>query len=188
MSSLEDLSHEDLLKHTAALQASDNLFKTLLTSPDTREETLRLMKKKNPNLIIPEVDGNDRVLKAVAEEAAERKKLEAKMLERDITDRIAKERERVMKTHKLSEADVLEVEKLMTDKDNPIPNYDGAARVFKAERTPSEPTSMQISAPVYDMPDGKVWAPGIGNMQRLNKIFTEEATKVVNEGLAARAA
>lgn len=188
MPSLEDLSHEDLLKHTQALKASDDLFKTLLTSPDTRERTLRLMKEKNPNLVMPEIDASDRVMKAVEGEAKKREELEAKIMERDIKERIEKERARVKSTYKLSDADVLEVEKLMTDKDNPIPNYDGAARVYKAARTPSEPTPMQIGAPTYDMPDGKVWAPGIGNMQRLNKIFLEEATRVVNEGLAARAA
>lgn len=188
MPSLEDLTHEDLLKHTLALKASDDLFKTLLTSPDTREETLRLMKKKNPNLILPEIDQSDRVMKAVEVEAGKREALEAKIMERDIRDRIEKERDRVKKAYGLTNEEVLEVEKVMTDKDNPIPNYDGAARVFKASRTPSEPTAMQISSPTYDMPDGKTWAPGIGNMQRLNKIFLEEATKVVNEGLAARAA
>lgn len=188
MPSLEDYTHEDLLKRAHALEASDALFKTLLTSPDTREDTLRLMKRKNPNLILPEIDGSDRVLKAVAAERDERLKLEAKIQERDIRDRINAERVKVKDKHKLSDEDVLEVEKLMVDKDSPIPNYDAAARVFKASRTSAEPTSMQIASPTYDMPDGKIWAKGIGNTQTLNKIFMEEATKVINEGLAARAA
>ena len=188
MASLEDLSHEDLLAHTKALKASDDLFKTLLTSSDTREETLRLMKKKNPNLILPEIDSSDRVMKALDAERDERLKLQESITIDKINARIDKERERVKREYKLSDKDMEGVEKIMTDKDKPIPNYDSAARVYRAERTPSEPTPMQIGTPTYDMPDGKTWAPGIGNAQRLNKIFLEEATKVVNEGLAARAA
>lgn len=188
MPSLEDLSHEDLIRHANALQQSDNLFKTLLTSPDTRERMQRLVKEKNPNLSIPEIDSTDRVLAAVAEEKKEREKLEAKLLERDVRDRIDRARADIKTKYALSEADVTEVEKLMTDKENPIPTHDAAARVFRASRTVSEPTPMQISAPIYDMPDAKIWGAGIGNKQALDRIFLTEATKVLNEGLATRAA
>jgi hypothetical protein len=188
MPSLEDLSHEDLIEHTKALQQSDNLFKTLLTAPDTRERMQRLIKEKNPNLSIPEIDSTDRVMAAVAAEKAEREKLEAKILERDVRDKIDRARSGIKDKYKLNDEEVLEVEKLMTDKENPIPTHDAAARVFKASRTVSEPTPMQISAPVYDMPDAKIWGAGIGNKQALDRIFLTEATKVLNEGLATRAA
>lgn len=188
MPSLEDLTHEQLLAHTQELQRSDNLFKTLLSAPDTRERMQRLIKEKNPGLAIPEIDAQDRVLAAVAEERKEREKLEAKILERDVTERINRARDTIKTKYKIDDAGVLEVEKLMTDKDNPIPTHDAAARVFIASRTAAEPTPMQISAPTYDMPDGKIWAKGIGNAGMLNKIFMEEATKVLNEGLSGRAA
>lgn len=188
MPSLEDLTHEELLKHTAALQQSDNLFKTLLTSPDTREPMQRLLKQKNPNLVIPEIDAQDRVMAAVAEERKEREKLQAQIIERDVKDRINEARGSIKSKYGLTDADVLEVEKLMTDKENPIPTHDAAARVFKASRTVSEPTPMQISSPTYDMPDAKIWGKGIGNAGALNKVFLEEATKVLNEGLLGRAA
>jgi len=183
MASLEDLSHEELLVHARRLQDSDNLFKTLVTSPDTREDTLRLMKKKNPNLVLPEIDAQDKALAAVAEERKKREELENKILDREIRDRIAAERARVAKQYELTDADVLEVEKLMTDKDAPIPSYDGAAKVFKASRTASEPTPAIIGSPTYDMPDPKVWSKGIGNTAALNRIFLDEATKVYNEGI-----
>lgn len=188
MPSLEDLSHEQLLAHTQALQKSDDLFKTLLTAPDTRERMQRLIKEKNPNLVIPEIDATDRVMAAVAEERKEREKLEAKILERDVRDRIDSARDAIKAKYGLNDTDVLEVEKMMTDKDNPIPTHDAAARVYRASKTPSDPTPFQIQSPTYDMPDGKIWAKGIGNAGALNKIFLEEATKVLNEGLLGRAA
>lgn len=188
MPSLEDLTHEDLIAHTKALQQSDNLFKTLLTAPDTRERMQRLIKEKNPNLVIPEIDSQDRVMAAVAEEKKEREKLEQRLIERDVRDKIDRSRSDIKTKYGLSDDDVTKVEELMTDKENPIPTHDAAARVFKASRTPSEPTPMQISAPVYDMPDAKVWGAGIGNKQALDRIFLQEATKVLNEGLATRAA
>ena len=188
MPSLEDLSHEELLKYTAGLQQSDALFAALLKSPDTREDTLRLMKKKNPNMILPELDGKDATMKALEEEREERKKLEARLLEKDISDRIEKQREQIKKEHEFTDADMLEVEKIMTDKDKGVLNYAAAARVYKAERTPSEPTAFQVGSPTYDMPDAKVWAGGIGNKAKLDKIFMQEATAAVNEILKTKAA
>src|SRR3979490_119070 len=90
---------------TEQLQESTRLLHTLLNSPDTREDTLRLIKKKN-NVPIPELDAKDSVLAAVAKEREERQKLEARLQERDIMDRIEKERAKVKQTYNLSDTDV----------------------------------------------------------------------------------
>jgi hypothetical protein len=188
MASLEELTHEQLLEHTKKLAASDSLFAELLKSPDTREDTLRLMKRKNPNLVMPEIDTRDKTMVMLNEERTKREALEAKITESEIRARIKEERERVMRDNKLSADDMIEVEKIMTDKEKGVLNYAAAARVFKSERTVSEPTAFQISSPTYDMPDASVWAAGIGNKGALDKIFLKEATAAMNEVLKSKAA
>jgi hypothetical protein len=172
-SSLENMTTEQL-------QESTKLLHTLLNSPDTREDTLRLIKKKN-GVPIPEIDSKDAVLAEVAKEREERKKLETRMQERDIMERIEKERAKVKQAHNLSDADVLEVEKLMVDKDAPIPSYAAAAKVYQASKQVAQPTTHLLKPNTYDMPEKSVWAPGIGNKQALNKIALEEAYKAANE-------
>jgi len=165
---------------TEQLQESTRLLHTLLNSSDTREQTLRLIKKKN-GVPIPEIDAKDAVLAEVATERAERLKLEARLQEREILDRIKEERVRVKEQNNLSDADVLEVEKLMIDKDAPIPNYAAAAKVYKASKQIAQPTTHQLKPNTWDMPEKDVWAAGIGNKMALNKIALEEAYKASNE-------
>jgi hypothetical protein len=173
MSSLENMTTEQL-------QESTRLLHTLLNSPDTREDTLRLIKKKNA-VPIPEIDSKDAVLAMVAKEREERQKLETRMQERDIMERIEKERAKVRAAHNFTDADVAEVEKLMVDKDAPIPSYAAAAKVYQASKQVAQPTTHMLKPNTYDMPEKSIWAPGIGNRMALNKIALEEAFKASNE-------
>lgn len=165
---------------TEQLQESTRMFHALLNSPDTREDTLRLLKKKTGQ-VIPEIDAKDAVLQQVAVERDARLALEARIQERDIMERIEKERVRVKKEHNLTDADVQAVELLMTDKDAPIPNYAAAAKVYKASKQIAEPSSHMLKPNTWEMPEKDVWSPGIGNKQKLNQIALEEAYKAANE-------
>jgi hypothetical protein len=165
---------------TEQLQESTRLLQTLLNSSDTREATLRLIKKKN-GMPIPEIDAKDSVLAEVAAERAERVKLETRLQERDIMDRIEKERVRVKSENGFNDEDVKAVEALMVDKDAPIPSYAAAAKVYKASKQIAQPTTHQLAPKTWDMPEKDVWAPGIGNRMALNKIAIEEAYRASNE-------
>lgn len=173
MPSLENMTTEQL-------QESTKLLHTLLNSPDTREQTLRLIKQKTGQ-VFPEIDAKDSVLAAVGKEREERQKLEARIQEREIMDRIEKERAKVRSSHNLSEAEVLEVEKLMVDKDAPIPSYAAAAKVYVASKQVAQPTTAMLQDRTYSMPEKDVWAPGIGNRMALDKIAMQEAYKAANE-------
>lgn len=175
MPSLEDLTTDQLLAYAKTQGEGNALFQTLLNSPDTRDATLRLVKSKNPNLPIPELDTKMGMEARFEEEKQARIKLEEKMQMDQINARIDKERERVKKVHDLTDADMIEVEKIMTDKDAPIPHYDAAAKVLKAQKTLATPTTVSIAPPTYDMPEAKTWAKGIGNAAMLNKTATEMA-------------
>jgi hypothetical protein len=172
----------DSLEHmtTEQLQESTRLLRTLLNSSDTREDTLRLIKKKN-NVPIPELDAKDAVMVELKKEQDARIALEQKLQERDITARIERERERVKSANNFTDADVAEVEKLMIDKDAPIPSYAAAAKVYKASKQMAEPTTHLLKPNTFDMPEKDIWAPGIGNRMALNKIALQEAYKAANE-------
>lgn len=165
---------------TEQLQESTKLLHTLLNSPDTRESTLRLIKRKT-GAPMPEIDAKDSVLAEVEKEREERKKLETRIQEREIMDRIEKERAKVKAANNLSDDDILAVEKLMTDKDAPIPNYAAAVKVYQASKQIGTPTTAQLNPKTFSMPEKDIWAPGIGNRMQLNKIALEEAYKAASE-------
>jgi hypothetical protein len=179
--SLEDMSPNELVAHSTALEQQTTFYNQLLNDPSTRSEMLKLLKKKNPTMPIPEIDGPAQFEDQLAKEAAERQKLEDRVRDQEIRERISKERIRVMREHGLDEADMIEVEKIMVDKDAPIPHYDAAAKVFKASRVQATPTSHTLTPRTFDMPTKDVWGPGVGNKAQLNKIATAEAYKAMNE-------
>lgn len=186
--SLEDMTHEQLAQHARQLEGSANLLQQLLGDPSTREVIQRKLKKDNPALAIPEIDAQDRVEAALAEERKEREKLQKQMLERDVRERIEKQRAAAKAKYQLSDADMTEVEKLMTAEHDPIPSYDAAARVFKASKATGTPTTADIRPPVFDMPEKDVWGKGIGNKAMLDKIAINEAYSALNDLRAGKVA
>lgn len=181
MPSLEDLTTDQLLARARELEGLDTLVKGLARNPETREMVQRAIKKANPNVSIPELDSNDKVLAAVATEREERLKLERSIQERDIRDRLEKQRAGIISRHKLTEADMVEVEKLMTREVDPIPTYEGAALVYKASRQSATPTPANFAPPTFTMPEQDVWGKGIGNKAALDKIAMNEAFSAWNE-------
>lgn len=181
MASLEDMTPNELLAHARSLEQNNRLYGPLMNDPETRGEMLRLIKKKNPNMPIPELEAEERAKKLVAEERAEREKVANELREEKLDRRIEKERERVKREYDLSDADMAEVEKLMTDEKAPIPYWDSAAKYYKAMSRTATPTPVTLEPPVYEMPSKDVWAAGIGSPARLNQIAMREATKAAND-------
>lgn len=186
--SLEDLTIEqlrELASKTQEYAAAHNLMQAIAKDPEGRSMFQRYVKKKNPNLAIPEIDSEDRVMKAVEDERKEREKLEAKIQEDEIRRRMEAERAQIMTKYKLTDDDVKAIEKrMLKSDDNPDPlppRYDWAAQLYLNSRTPSTPTPSAWSPPTYSMPDGKTWGKGIGNAAELNKIAMEEAYRAFSD-------
>ena len=179
--SLEDLTTDQLLAVARQTQGSHELLGALMRDPAARETVQRHLKKLNPALAIPEIDAKDAVLAELAEERKKRETLENNYREDKIRERIERQRAEVKTKYKLTDADMIEVEKLMLDKDNPIPTYDGAARVFNASKTTAAPTPSILNPPTYDMPEKDVWGRGIGNKAMLDKIAMNEAYAALND-------
>lgn len=187
MASLEELSLEQLRELASRAQhyePSFNLVQQIARDPEARNMFQRYLKKKNPALSIPEIDGEDRMRAALDEEKKERQKLEAKIREDEARGRLEADRKRVKDKYHLTDEDLRGVEKLMIpaeDNPEPIPYYDAAAKLYLAAREPSIPTPGSFAPPLYSMPDNKTWGKGIGNPTRLNQIAMEEAYRALNE-------
>jgi len=179
--SLEDLTPNELLAEARRRGEKSSLLESLLNDPATRGEALKLIKKKNPTTPIPELDTQEAIERATAAERAEREKLEARIREREIKDRMADEWARARDANGLTDEDRAAVEALMTDKEAPIPSYAGAAKVHAASKVQATPTAGAISPPVYEMPGKDTWGKGVGNRALLDKIATAEAYKAMNE-------
>lgn len=172
MPSLEDLTTDQLLE-VARLQDR------LATNPETRADYMRLVKKTNPNLAIPEVDINDRVEARLAQEREERLKLEQRLMEKEAQERVARKRDEVKSKHRLNDDQLTQVEKLMTDKR--IPDYETAAEFFALSQKAAPPTPSTFQRPSVDMPSSATWGKGLGNKSALDKIARDEAYKAWGE-------
>jgi hypothetical protein len=181
MPTLEDLTPDQLLATAKSFQSQATLLTQLTSNPETREQVQRALKKLNPSLVIPEIDAADRVLAVVKESTTRLETLENTIRERDIRDRLERARAGVQTKYKLTDEDMQGVEALMVDKDNPIPSYDAAARVFLASRQSSVPTAISLQPPTFSMPEKDTWGKGIGNKAMLDKIGLNEAFNAYNE-------
>ena len=181
MASLEDMTVDQLLAHAKGLEVQKTQFQTLMQDPTVRETVQRGLKKLNPHLSIPEIDTKDSVMKVVDEVKEDNAKLRREIQEKDIRARLEKQRADIKSEFKLSDEEVLEVEKLMTREEDPIPSYKGAAQVFKAMRQSPTPTPATYAPPTYDMPEKDVWGKGLGNKSALDKIAMNQAFEAWNE-------
>ena len=189
MPTLEDLTVDQLLAHAKAMEPRANLLNALTNDPATREAVQRLIKQKYPGASIPEIDSKDAVREEIKTEREARLALENRIREEEIRRRLTDQRQAIAAKHQLSEADVLEVEKLMTRELDPIPSYEGAALVYKASKVSALPTSSAFNPPTFELPETDTWGGGMmgnapgggGTRARLDRIGMNEAYKAMNE-------
>lgn len=129
--SLEGVSAEEI----AGLAT---LAKRLGSNPKTRKDFMRLVKSDNPALSIPEVDLPDEIMAKIAEDAKERQKLEARLLESEQREEIRARREAIKRAKGLNDSQIEEVEKMMVEKG--IHNHETAADFFLSQQKMAEPT------------------------------------------------
>jgi hypothetical protein len=132
MSSLENLSFEQ--RDELAI-----LSKTLADNPETRKDFLRLTKKVNPEMVIPELQLEEYTERKVS--AAEEKvmALENKLREKEIREQLESKR-RALKERGIaqSDQDVQEIEKIMLEQG--ITSHDTAAQHWEWMKQAAVPT------------------------------------------------
>jgi hypothetical protein len=188
--SLEDMTIDQVIEYARQQEGhagSTQLLQMLGSNPKTRERLQRLIKEVSPNTSIPEIDAVDRANDAIIKPLKDKiESLERAVMERDILQRLEKQRGECQAKYRLTDDDMRAVETLITDKENPLPNYDVAARLHLASRTSAVPTPASFVPPTYSMPEKDTWARGIGNPQELNRIAMNEAFTVWNDLAAGK--
>ena len=92
MTSLEDLS-PDTIQQLALLS------RELSENPSTRKDFLRLTKKHKPDMVIPELEIEEKTDSAVQRAEEKVKALESKLAERDALETLEKRRKKIGRAH-----------------------------------------------------------------------------------------
>jgi len=145
--SLENYSPE-------AIEELAALSKRLSEDPATRKDFLRLTKRVHPDLPVPEIEMEEAVNQRAS--AAEQRvaQLEAKLKQREVRDELMKRRNALKeKGYAQSDEDILEIEKLMTEKG--IANHETAADYWQKSRETAVPTPNGFPQPVMSRFDIK---------------------------------
>lgn len=113
------------------------LMRQLSDNPSTRKDVLRLAKKVNPDLNIPELDIEDQTIQAVSYANKRVEELEAKLREKQAMEDLNQRRQKIMKKG-ISEDEIPEIEKVMLDKG--ITNHEAAAEYWQWMKQTATPT------------------------------------------------
>jgi hypothetical protein len=145
--SLENYSQEAIAELAA-------LSKRLSEDPTTRKEFLRLTKKVHPDLPVPEIEMEEAVNQRASQAEQRVAQLEAKLKQREVKDELTRRRSVLKeKGYVDSDDDILEIEKLMTEKG--IANHETAADYWRHMKQSAVPTPSGFPTPVMSKFDIK---------------------------------
>lgn len=174
--SLEDYSPEQIEQMAAT-------YKAALDNPVTRDVMLRVTKKLNPSLSVPEIDIKDATNNEFKKINDRSDALEAQIRERDARDRINAERS-ALRDGGMDNDDVAAIEKIMIDEH--IPSYQTAAKYYKSQRQVAEPTAQpQSGFSTYSLPTDPMTAMK-GGKNALSKWARNSASDALNDLRAGR--
>ena len=165
--SLENLSQE-------ARDELAALAQKLADNPETRKDFLRMTKKVNPDLPIPELEIEEKTSSALDSIRKENEAMRAKLAEKDAREALEKRRESLVKKGLVdNESEIEAVEKLMLDKK--IADHETAAQYHQWMKQASTPTPSGYNpSAVKNFDLNKFWKnPTTG--------AREEAVRALNE-------
>ena len=139
---MADESLESLTADPATAELAE-LARSLANDPATRKQFLRLVKQKNPNQPIPEIDLESSMQAFAKPHLDKIQAMEERMLKSEAENNILKKRESLFKKG-FSEEDVAAIEKMMIEKQ--IGSHDTAAEFFAAQKKVAEPTPTSFAS------------------------------------------
>ena len=165
--SLEDLSFEQRDQMAA-------LMRELSDNPATRKEVLRLTKKIKPDLVIPELEIEEKTTSYIEKLENRLAEREAKDREREALHDVERRRDSLMKKGLIKdESEIQEVEKVMLEKG--ITNHEAAAEYWQWMKQTAAPTpSSYFPSPMGRFDLSKYHKNPVGAAR-------EEAAKALNE-------
>ena len=157
--SLEGMSQESII-------GLAQLAKGLMDNPETRLDTMRLAKKRDPSLMLPEIDIPNQMHDALKDERAKLAALEQDILKERAERNVLERREALKNKHNLTDADVADVEKIMVEKG--ISSHETAAEFREAQMQAAKPTPFQAGFGSHQKPevDAKAFGGNIGQWSR----------------------
>lgn len=144
----ESLEDFDAAQHGGATAELAALAKSLSEDPKTRKRFLQLIKEKNPDQAIPELDLENQIAAFAKPHIEELSKIKLDLLKRDQEASILAKRE-ALKAKGFTIDDVSAIEKLMIEKQ--IGSHDTAAEFYRAQAAlaaPTPSTFTQVQMPV----------------------------------------
>lgn len=130
------------------------LLKEMVDNPNTRSDTLRLVKKVRQDVPIPEVEIEDKTNRVLQEANQKVATLEAKMREKEKAETLKERRQSLIEKGLVdSKEEIAEVEKVMVDK--AIGSHETAAEYYQWMKQAAAPTPSQFPKPVMSNFDVK---------------------------------
>jgi len=126
------------------------LFKKTLGNTKTRKDQLKLIKQVDPDLPIPEVDAEDRVMAVVKQQEDQIKALKEERDHDKVIAGIKEHRETIKSKYKLDDEGLKKVEQLMVDKK--IGDHDTAAEFIANNNKLATPTVAEAGFRQVKMP------------------------------------
>ncbi|MEI8231694.1 MAG: hypothetical protein WCG32_03915 [Actinomycetes bacterium] len=165
--SLEDLSME--ARDELAL-----LARQLAENPATRKDFLRLTRKQNPGMVMPELEIEDSTNSALEKAEKRVQAMEAREQQRNALDELKARRMNLIKKGLVNdESEIDEVEKVMLDKG--ITKHEAAAEYWQWMKQSATPTPMGYNSSAMNKFDlSKYWKNPVMGAR-------DEAAKALNE-------
>jgi len=178
--SLENMTEQELAQRVA----ESAQYRALLSDSNFRGQVHAELKRLNPKLPIPEYDAKQELLAANKALTDQLETLAGKFKTMETSAAIAAARDQIKAAHKLTDAEVVEVEKLMVDPAIAAGTHAAAAEIYRARKNAAlaVPTPASLDFGVH-MPaeEGLDWLKGDPA-----KIARQVASNAINEIIQAR--
>jgi hypothetical protein len=141
-------------KSDQEIQALAMLAEELAKNPKTRMGFLKLAKERDPSLVIPEIELENRIETITRAERERLEKLEKRLAEDDANRPVYEARTK-LKDQGYDAKQIDDIEKLMLEKQ--IASHETAAEHYKLSQKAAEPTPdrfSQLTMPKLDIPKG----------------------------------
>jgi hypothetical protein len=135
----------------ASAEGKAQLFDELMQDPAVRRQTLRALKPKHPNVVVPELEAEDIVTAATKPLQETIDKLQADLQKKDFERGVAEQKRDIKTKYKLSDEQLTDVEKIMTEKK--IGDYGTAVEHMRLSKTAGAPTPSYRESRTMSPPD-----------------------------------
>ena len=127
------------------------LFDELMGDKAVRRTVLRALSPKHPDVVVPELEAEDMINAATKPLQETINTLKAEREKDKFENGVAEQKREIRAKYKLSDSDVTEVEKIMTEKK--IGDYGTAVEHMRLSKQSAVPTTSYVDSRTFTQPD-----------------------------------